>query len=619
MNVIKRLGNAVSKNGDRVSRNTNALKNITAGLFERQHEVNKRSKELDTNLVPKIKDKNRYVRQNLHLVGKNSCFERKHVKQFLEPLEGYKLKRQQINTDYNTGLLRGVEKSGTQLNLSRSLMVKILPLLISCTPKESGGYSTLEVMKRKFPRYYTKEIPPIPDFNGDSKEFENYIALLTHTEFFHLNSSKSNGLVPKILRVLMHPGNLNTIELRTSQCYNDMIYFFSKKYDFATCREILAQMKVEGCQPNTSTYNLLLMNMVKNLNMKKVKPIDNELLFYLKDMKKNTIEADLVTWNICYNFMQDNLSKDLYLEKMFEYGVPLTADLIHIIVKNSLEPGIKSTISSILDILGTNADRLINLKFVNYLIKSLLFQNEIDVAWKVFKYFELKQMDLGSKSNFLINVDTLNIFLRKFAEQGRLDLSLLTYHYCTKKLLGVHKIRPDRNTFEMLLKCIIRNGYTKNLPGLAEYVYLLSNRYGIKIKNNNYWSVKIQSIIKFQYREFQFKERIKNDFQRLDNFSWGSDELKEFTLKVWKQGSKNTRWVCRFIGCMPTTVPSCSKPVVIYDHDESLQIKKAQYRRRVKSIAVMNAMASRVPYAKDWHGSFKKEVMKRKVLISETE
>lgn len=52
------------------------------------------------------------------------------------------------------------------------------------------------------------------------------------------------------------------------------------------------------------------------------------------------------------------------------------------------------------------------------------------------------------------------------------------------------------------------------------------------------------------------------------------------------------------------------KETVDRSQNRSVSEKKKAYRNRIKYIAIGNAMARRIPYANNWHQSFKDEVTK---------
>lgn len=622
MNALKRLGTTLAKNGDQIIEGTKELDQISVKYFLGNTRVSNNEKSLISISSNKSRlNFNQLIKDNAHLIGKGSQYQRKVVKHYLSPLIGHKLRRQDIHNDYNKQLshtdhiITPTDRKREAFS-SMELAVDILPLLIKSTKKPV----TKPAKRRLFKPYYTKEVPPIPDFKGDMKLFEDYIALLTHTKFLYKNSSSSNGIIPKILRVLIHPSNLNTIDLRSVQCYNDILYFYSKKYDFATCRELFAQMKVEGCKPNTTTYNILLLNLVKKVHMRKIRSIKNELLFYLRNMQKNGIFCDTVTWNTCYNFLNDEMSRDLYIEKLIDCGVPLTSELVYSVVRNSSKAHISTKTKYILDMFGEDGESFVNLKFVNLLISDLVLDHNVERAWSVLRYFELKQLKFVNQPKFLINSETMNTFLRYFAEQGRIDLCFLTYNYFVKDLVGPNKIRPNVNTFDMLMKSLVKNGYTETLPTVFEVICALSERYGIKIRNDGYWSLKCKAIIKFQYKSSSCEKNKTELLNKLNNFSWGK-QLPLFTTKVWKNGNSEVRKICRMLGSIPIPLRKSrklgDKETVDRSQNRSVSEKKKAYRNRIKYIAIGNAMASRIPYANNWHQSFKDEVTKRGLLASE--
>ena len=165
--------------------------------------------------------------------------------------ESYDYKSAHSFTNGIQSTLRRKNAQNVMFSLSGQSVAKLISVLLQLTktplplPEES----------RIFPREVFTDIPAITeDIVKDERLFSDYIALISHSEFHFRGSSRQRGIIPKLLRNLLHPSNLRTASLKSASAFNDAIYYFGKKYDFATCRELYAQMKSEGISPVSYTH-----------------------------------------------------------------------------------------------------------------------------------------------------------------------------------------------------------------------------------------------------------------------------------------------------------------------------------------------------------------------------
>lgn len=479
--------------------------------------------------------------------------------------------------------------AATLFSSSQQEVSELIPLLVTLTPTDvSPGYS-----KRSFQQENFSELPPIPNFAKHPELFAKYITLLTHTTFYYRKSSLLNGVIPKILRNLMHPGNLKTLPLRNADVYNDVIFFYSQRSDYASCRELFSQMKLEAIKPNTTTFNLLLRNTLKNSHIRKKEPSLKEAIYHLKQMLHHGVKADSVTWVTCYNLLLDNMSRDVFLEKLIECHVPITPQLVLAVMTSSNENS-----SRVLKFLSEHSVPL-DSKLFNFCMKRLLDEGKCEAAWAFLNHAH-------KNVSFKLNQESLNIFLRSFAESGRLDLALLTFNTATRQF----KIAATLNSFDMLLKALVRNGYTSNFPTIFEYLCRKRRHHTHGVQVYSYWLSKAQLIVKFNMKSQANETKIERANKLLDNAIWDSDGLK---WKCWNECKPSYRKLFRFLGCVPTTLKPTRK-TSIFDTTTEVSAKKLECKNRIRSIAVRSAMQKRLPYAKDRYPALKTELHNRGLL-----
>ncbi|CCH59322.1 hypothetical protein TBLA_0B04880 [Henningerozyma blattae CBS 6284] len=508
----------------------------------------------------------------------NRGFNKKIVHEYLSPLSKTNFKRLDPNLKYDfkkaeafTTYSKTVQRNlvnGLTSNVESINYQKFLSKLLSILMKNSTHIKQLSAIpnfnyslsgsNNIYLNYTCEEVPALPDFDKNPELFENYIGILTHTNFLYKNSSRLNGIIPKILRNLMHPSNIKTLKLRTVNTYNDVIYYFGTKHDFASSREVFAQMKLESCSPNTRTYNLLLRNILRNLRLNKSKPIYDEVIFYLEDMESHGVKPDLVTWLTCYNFLNENLSRQIFIEQMISLGFPITNEVLYAIVKTSdkidymLQSKNKAkdntsnndndhTLSEILGILKEHKIPL-NLKLFNYCIKKLLYEDNYPVAMKIVEY-AINNQDSDSKL-FKPNHKTLNLFLVYLANKGRLDLSIMTFNTFASRF----KIKPTIDSFNQMFKALVRNGYSTHFSVVSKIIHTWQNDWNCG-RRQSYWHIKAQAISKFncQAKEVGLME-LEEKSKLLKNLIWSKDLA--YTIKVWNE-CKHLHYHLRYLGCIP--------------------------------------------------------------------
>ncbi|SCU78194.1 LAME_0A03642g1_1 [Lachancea meyersii CBS 8951] len=545
------------------------------------------------------KSKSQGSLEKLRMVGKGSMFERRAAQEYLSPYAAHQFARHTLSPSYDAShaqanylalkRLKTANNSDTMLfNMSKQYVEEMIPLLVFLTPPEvSTGHA-----KRPFRNEVFTEIPSIPDFTKQPKLFSTYIGTLTHTRFLYKKSSSLNGVIPKILRNLMHPSNLKTIQLRDVEVFNDVIFFFSERSDQATCRELFSQMKLEGVMPNTKTFNLMLRNVLRKSHIRSMRHPLHDALYFLRQMRHHEVQADSVTWATCYNLLIEGLSRDVFLEKLIECSVPITPQLVLAVLTSG-----ELSSSQLLRFLTNNSVPL-DTKLFNLCLKTLLAEEKYDAAWAFVDHAH-------ENARFKLNHESMNLFLRRFAELGRLDLALLTFNSAVK----TYGIEANLQSFDMLGKALVRNGYTNNFSLILDYLCRSRDHHTKEVQVFSYWLSKARAMAKFNIRREVTNDGIERTRKLLAGARWTSQGLK---WDCWNS-DPSLRKVFRLLGCVPRAVKVEPKKER-FTTGEGCSAKKKKFKNRVRTLAVRSAMLKRVPYAEDRYSALKEELQERNIL-----
>ena len=569
---------------------------------------------------PKPKQNDAQLVNDYHeKIGKGSMFERKSVESYLKPLGSTYLKRANIEADeffqkqeaqerhiFNKNL-KSLENSSTVMfNLEQENIRLILEKLVAVTPAPPDPTTAAPKIslndeskryKKKPPSHVYTEIPPVPEFY-DVSVFEEYIYLLTHSTFHHKKSSKFNGIIPKILKNLFHPLNSNTISLRTVNSYNDVIFYFSKKWNIATCRELLVQMKIENVKPNATTFNLMLKNLLTHQTIRHVADPYKIALQYLTEMKKYGIEADLVTWNIMFNLLKDDISKKLLIENRKLLCLPadpffLKAVFTHI----SHQTG---TTSSELLKMVQEFDVSVDVSLLNVVIKKLIQEQQIYSAWKVIDHSK-------KEFSFNPNVDQMNLLLVPFSNTGRVDLVVATMNTFKKR----YKVKPNYDTYNLVMKSVSR---ARHWDGKLSVLRILYHKMMLDLKQNvagEYWIRRTRARLKFIYqKDVELKPDLSTEESQLkldmDLLRWGLDsDVIDLSKKVPDQFEEITAKL---------GFSKEQRDALFIDDLDRKKIKMKKYKHRIGVLSIQKSLVDRIPYAEDSYAALKKEMNKRRLI-----
>lgn len=599
--------------------------------------------------IPKsqIKKQNdsKLLEENNHLVGKGSNFERKSIQTQIKTLGIPNLKRVLSNQkqSYPEEEARFISHIENSRNNTRESSIhdqnneenvkKIIETLIEITPKPEDATSVSPIAlndrenrkARTLRRHVYTEIPPLPDFDTDAGKFEDYIYTLTHSTFHYKNSSKFNGVISKILMNLFHPLNSNTSSLRSLDSYNSVLHYYSMKWNIATCRELMLQMKLEGISPNTTTYNLLLRNL---LVLQHIQHMSNPYVIalnFLTQMKGREIKADVVTWNIIFGLLRDDFSKAVLLNNRSLLNIPLDNHSINTILKYLVE--IKDVDSTSLLKLIHSYDFEIDRKLLCIIVKRLVKDEHYDSAFQIIELV---------KNDFDISSEPMNLLLTHYSNIGRIDIVISIMNTFKQK----YDVKPDANTYNLVMKTFARsakwNGHYK--VWRVMYKQMLEDLDGIIA--GDYWIKKVRAYYKFERKrevnlsiplstyENHLKE-LKNQLIIDDaipiNLANETESQKSYIKTAVKFGY-GFKKKCKEIS--ETNNNSIAKLKTLKtknnSEEENLSIdiaigkkRSKNYRKKINVLSIQKAMVKRIPYAKDPYGSLDKELRERNIIKTE--
>lgn len=464
--------------------------------------------------------------------------------------------------------------------------------LISSLFQVSEDNVSLVAKKRFFERECFTEIPKITEeVLSDIQEFEDYIGLLTHTKFHHKGSSLQDGIIPKLLKNLLHPSNLRIAPLKTASVFNDVIYYYGNKNNFATCRELYAQMKSEGIAPNVQTYNLMLRNLLRNSRLIKQQLPYREAIFYLERMKKENISADVITWNTCYFLLKDNISRVIFLEKMVERGVPLTYHLLYGILEEEDIP-----FNVIIDFLREN-DIPVDTKIIKICHRSLIKRDKFQASWKLMEY--ARHLNFRVKDPFF-----LEEYLRQFSEKGRMDMCIMTVN----TFKATFEVEPTLHCYDLLFKCLVRQGYSSEFSRVYQMLLINLKEHTGGHVVMNYWIAKCRAIMNSNIKTIPTHDSIT----RLDALAkrciWDKRGIK---WNCWLEYSEY-RNVFRRLGSVP--YQSNSRDQLDKHEVAKSSKKKVKYLKKLKETAIRNKQSHDAAYRNDYYSALKNDLINRGII-----
>lgn len=487
------------------------------------------------------------IRDFVPYVGKNSKYSRRVVSYYLKQRDGSKLlKRSNINYHNITTDLKFEKQQKNKLLKFDSLVTnEILKLLndmidvdyVNAEAKTHHSdssdnsksttsvsvYSNMGLINSKddfkyFDNYhYYKDIPKLPQYFTPDY-LEKYIHFLTHCNIYHKNSSRSSGLVPKLLNELVNLKNPKTCHLISNiNIINDLIFFYSKKNDLSSMLEAYSLINQLKLSPDIKTFNLLLnvINYYRKLPHNFENP-SNLILKYLNLIKLNNLKPTLATINMVYKSLPDSTSKILLLEFLENKNIKLNKTFIRCIISDLC---CKLDILKLIDFL--NNDKTYNFKTIdlfsfnailNKYLKTEVQNNKLGDIWKFY---------LSHIHNFKPHISHLNLFLNNLKEQPVLSLTVLN-HFKNK-----FHVTPDIQSYYLLIRNTVKAGYSNNWRQVIRIIYqeAYDKTNGTILYHASYWLLRARS--------FSLTDENSSEFLRF------KDPLTEEELKLKAKIIKN--------------------------------------------------------------------------------
>lgn len=544
------------------------------------------------------KDITSIVKQNKHLIGKDSSFTKKLILKQLSPIKQTSFKRgETLTTKYDdekattlyrlkNDILKDPELS---LLIDQNFINQILPTLLSLPYKSQVLHHSDNDKLKPLPRIIER-VPPLPDFSQDPDLFPRYIKLVTHTKVI-----KDQNL-PILLRTLANPLNNTTTPLHTIETYNDILFYFKNHWDFASMREIFKFVNLHlFVTPNLTTFNIILSSLSQNNKIRKEKDVMIELKFYLKMMNELNLQIDHRTLEIISSFLTTSQGRLQFIQLLKQNGIGVDEWMKLQVMKEYPQ-----------EMINYIEGNKINLttRLVNVVVKSCLHKNDFALAWN-FIYCHC--------SRHCTNDQTLNYLLVSLSDKGKLDECLLLYKWFNGKM-GVKGNLP---TFELILKSHVRNGYSKKFAQIYEWLNeLMKRNTGLNFMPNSYWKLKCQSIIKFNCVDTMAadKEEKEDCYDKLNKlYSTFNLETISYNGKdtIWNlsknvNGSREIRKFLRFLNVVKSRAPARHKSDHIRN-DNGTRIAKREYLNRRKDIAITHSSYKKLSYATDWSKALNEE------------
>ncbi|KAK6453954.1 uncharacterized protein RJT20DRAFT_123135 [Scheffersomyces xylosifermentans] len=343
-----------------ISRIARSVRSVEANKYTKPVEHRVKGPSNGTYNRPKVvhkKDANADMKDLDKYTPLLSNFQSKIYRDFLSPLDIPNLKI--FNDDlpeYNNVTARSnwkKKQNGRPINVfnnflqDRVLFEKMMDFLINITPehlKDTNLENTLSINHilqqeevesnvNRFPGLYPKnsftEIPPIPS-PLTNQSFQEYIYILTHSNFYYRNSSSLvSGLVPDILLYTHKLTNEEFKPYRSVHTYNYLIKFFGfDKNQSSFARELLLVMNKDGHKPNIDTINHLLKLCQIHSHIRTNTNTYQVIMKYLKLCQSLNIDINLSTYNRIYDSINNIFLKESFLNRIQAVKLPVSKNLL---------------------------------------------------------------------------------------------------------------------------------------------------------------------------------------------------------------------------------------------------------------------------------------------------
>lgn len=392
-----------------------------------------------------------------------------------------------------------------------------------------------------YARPHYGELKPIPS-SLTPESFTAYCAYLARGRFYYKNSSQLNtGIIPRFLLRLLSPDNEEMKPFRTVEAYNHAMHFFGiVKGQLNLAKRLLLAMNVDGCAPNTESFNIVLHAISRySRGVHSQNPL-KLALGILESMLYMGVTASRETWRYVYDTMDNLMARQCLLRLMAEARIPASHGLCRSVMRDIVAARASSPLRTRPADLVAEMEDLVDTEMavydvatVEYLIRVALTEQRYAVAFRVFS----KYLSFEPDSPFRVRPSTMNLLLKAFSMHGRIDLcwaTMNTFRYKTK-----HAIKPCPEAYRYLLAGIYNAGATEGwLQNVRIVLHVMKRKFGTLHLNRDINML----LVKFQSRAL-FEENRSTPLG-LDGGALSEEETRLYKRinrdLHWKDGSYNT-------------------------------------------------------------------------------
>ncbi|ODQ79660.1 hypothetical protein BABINDRAFT_8559 [Babjeviella inositovora NRRL Y-12698] len=345
-----------------------------------------------------------------------------------------------------------------------------------------------------------RELRPLPK-DPTRETFGEYVAYLCRGRFYFRKSSQLNvGIVPRLILHLHSLENEEMKHCRSVDSFNNAMYYFAvRKGQLNVAKRLLLSMNIDGCVPNTASFNIVLQAISKyGARTHSQNPL-KLAVGILETMRYMNVSADSETWRFVYDTMDNLMARQSVLRLVVDHNVPISRGLCRSvmadIVAARISPKLKATGT---DLVAELAD-LVDTEIVHY--DAAMVELVIQVALREGRYLQAyavyeKYLTYNPRSPVRVRVTTMNVFLEQFAACGRIDLCWAIMN--TIRYKSAHLVKPSPETYKHMLQGLYNAGITENWRANVHIIlHTMRRKFGTVYLDRSISTL----LVKFQVRD----------------------------------------------------------------------------------------------------------------------